>query len=354
MLDQLWHLSLAQRLSRMIALWSLKQHAVSASLVALIVYDIDIKLLNKFLRLLFSWTVREAAMSVASHSERFDDRQSLRLRHADFHDDISLPPSSLPNTSTEQTHQTANMFDLVLPIVQKLNVLFEILCSRSVETTHSRVIAVDGFDQRTIHLLIEYLHDSFKTRSQHFVRVCSTVFVNNFNTNLRDYSSLIRHWDALWKHFLHVSFSTDFINAEASHVQQSYALSSSASLSTALMNESICVNLISFSSLTVTYKVASKMSASDSYIEHNLLRYLTEHWRDMIRSNITISIHKYDETLKNKDVTRIDDENTQTLLVVADDLARDADDPFTSKQLRRIIFEIEKWLKEDWSTWLSL
>ena len=62
----------------------------------------------------------------------------------------------------------------------------------------------------------------------------------------------------------------------------------------------------------------------------------------MIRPDITISIHKYDETLKDRDVTRIDGEGTQTLLVVADDLAKDADDSFTSKQLRRIIFEVEE------------
>ena len=51
----------------------------------------------------------------------------------------------------------------------------------------------------------------------------------------------------------------------------------------------------------------------------------------MIDLNITISVHKYDISLRNKDVVRICNQNTKTLLVVTKNAIKSASDSFSTK-----------------------
>jgi len=62
----------------------------------------------------------------------------------------------------------------------------------------------------------------------------------------------------------------------------------------------------------------------------------------MIDSNITISVHKYDISLRNKDVVRVCDQNTKTLLVAIKNTIESASNSFSTKQLRRITFKVKK------------
>ncbi len=67
----------------------------------------------------------------------------------------------------------------------------------------------------------------------------------------------------------------------------------------------------------------------------------------MIDPDITISVHKHDISLRDKDVVQVCGQNTKTLLVAARDAIESASDSFSTKQLRRITFEVEKWLRKD-------
>jgi len=62
----------------------------------------------------------------------------------------------------------------------------------------------------------------------------------------------------------------------------------------------------------------------------------------MIDLNITISVHKYNISLRNKDVIRICNQNTKTLLVAIEDAIESASNSFSIKQLKKITFKMKK------------
>jgi len=93
------------------------------------------------------------------------------------------------------------------------------------------------------------------------------------------------------------------------------------------------VDIVPFS---LAMKMASKMIRSDLYTEHKHWRWLAGHWRGKIGPDITISVHRHDISLKDRDIVRVCSQNTKTLLVAAGDAIGSAGGPFTTKQLRRI------------------
>ena len=260
---------------------------------------------------------------------------------------ISLPPLHFPHRPTEQARQTSDPSGLIPPVIQKITVLSEVLRSRPPSATHCRVIAIDGFEPQAVEVLTGYLYESFKARTPHFIRLCPTIPVEVVNSDLRGYSRVITHWDSLWKHFLQVPFPTNSVDAGTPSMQQQHTLPSPKSLPAGPMVEPICINIVPFSPLMLAFKVASKMIPSDLYTEHKLWRWLAEHWRGIIGPDITISVHKHNISLRDRDVVRVCNQNTKTLLVAAGDAVESARNPFSEKQLRRITFEVEKWLRED-------
>jgi len=229
-------------------------------------------------------------------------------------------------------------------LVQKFTVLSEAFRSRPPEATHCRVIAVDGLEPQAVEILVGYLHESFKARTPHYVRLCPAIPAEVVNSDLRAYSRVITHWDTLWRHFLKVPFPTNSTDAGAPALQQQHALPLPTSLPAGPMVEPLCVNIVPFSPLMLAYKVALRMPPSDLSTEHQVWRWLVEHWRRLVSPDITISVHKYDITLKDREFVRVCVQNTKILLVTA---GESADGPFTAKQLRRITFEVEEWLRED-------
>lgn len=95
--------------------------------------------------------------------------------------------------SIEQVQQISNIFDLISFVIQKMTMLSKVLRNRSLSVIHCQVIAIDEFESQVVEVLIEYLYESFKTRISHFIRLCSTIFVETMNSNFQNYNRVITH-----------------------------------------------------------------------------------------------------------------------------------------------------------------
>ena len=275
-----------------------------------------------------------------SAARRFEGSSSHRSTN------VALNGTSLPPLrSLAPPLHGPNPPSLIPPIVQKMTVLSEILRGRPAEATHSRVLAIDGLDRNGIDVLIRFLYEAFKARSWHSVRLC-TIPMIPLNSSLMGYTNMIIHWNTLWKHFLQVPFPADGLDAGAPSDEHQYALPSPTRLSPST-SEPICINIVPFSPLMITYKMASTMASSDLYTEHEIWRWLAEHWRGMIQPDVTISVHLYDGLFHNRDVVRICDGSLKTLMVPTAGYEEGTGRPFTEKQLRRVLFEVEEWLREN-------
>ena len=276
-------------------------------------------------------------MSVARHFKNFNNHRSINI----VRNETSL---SFLRSLAFSLHDL-NPLNSIPFIVQKMTVLSEILRDRPAEATHSRVLAIDGLDRNGIDVLIRFLYEAFKARSWHSVRLC-TIPMIPLNSSLMGYTSMITHWNTLWKHFLQVPFPADGLDAGAPSDEHQCALPSPTRLSPST-SEPICINIVPFSPLMVTYKMASTMASSDPYTEHEMWRWLAEHWRGMIQPDVTISVHLYDGLFHNRDVVRVCDESLKTLMVPTAGYEEGTGRPFTEKQLRRVLFEVEEWLREN-------
>ena len=254
---------------------------------------------------------------------------------------INLPPLQISGLSVSTSQHIPLLPMIHPPIIEQIEALSTVLRARPPESSRSKVIAVDGVDRDAVLFMIKYLHYHITKHSGLAVRIFNENFIQPQNpeiTELFRYIQVIQDWNMLWNAFIELSI---LIISESASQQKSINVSSSVITS---KSQIACVNIIPFSPLMSIGRAASQMPITDACSNETHWRWHAEYWRGSPRPDITINILDPEGTLKDREVLRIWGYNMNTLVITK---ANSGHVVFTAKQLRRVGFEVEEWLRDE-------
>lgn len=188
-----------------------------------------------------------------------------------------------------------------------------------------KIIAVDGYDQKSIHLVIESLQRNIREDLEVEVKTAEAdceVFPQ--------FEAGLQRWDGLV--------------AAISFMPQATLLSDEhwCSMCDIFTSCRSPVYILPVSPLMITLKAAESISPQVGNNHPNPdFKYLVERWRNSITPDITISIIKPTHGFMAESIFR--QQGSQMNMTLTETGAADALSP---RQLRRLAFEVEDWLHE--------
>ena len=138
-------------------------------------------------------------------------------------------------------------------IVQKLDVFFDCLKNRSIETNYCKIIVIDDANQIAIQYLNNFLHDFVQAKIFYQCRIITVFSFNIQSENMIEYIDIIDFQNKFWQFFIQTSFFFEIENIIHFFVFFSI-IHSSKFLFFSIAQNVICVNIIFFSFLTITTK----------------------------------------------------------------------------------------------------
>ena len=252
---------------------------------------------------------------------------------------INLPPLQISGLSVTTSQHIPLLPMICPPIIQQIEALSTILRTRPPKSPRGKVIAVDGVDKDAVLFMIRYLHHHITKNSGLAVRIFNETSVQPQNPEITDlfhYAQVVQDWNMLWSAFIElpVPIISECASQHESTTESSIAMSSKS--------QTACVNIVPLSPLMSTERAASQIPITDAYSNEKHWRWLAGYWRGCPRPDITISILDSEGILKDREVLRIWGHNMNTLVVTK---ANSGQAVITAKQLRRVGFEVEEWLR---------
>ena len=258
------------------------------------------------------------------------------IDHVNKREQQMIHLSSLLFETVNHSQQTSIISWMLSSLLfQKLTMLYDNFLFHSSKTTQFKMIAVDDYDTRAAHAIVKYLHENI---SKH-INLTMRVFESLARTIVHEsswfcYNKYIDQWNTLWKYLIKMSFSSTSMKINISLIFEAHAQSSTL----------FCVNIISFSSLMIILRAKTIILFSDQLRELQAWRRLASDWHEKIRSNITISVFEIDCRSNEIEMSRFSNHQMNTLAISKALETINVVDELSSKQLRRIDFEIMKWL----------
>ena len=194
------------------------------------------------------------------------------------------PPRVLGSVTLSARYFTEST--IAPPVIHKLNALAEFLKKPPTNGTHNKVIAVDGLDRNTVHLVIVDLHSNITKDFHSTVRVLSEdppQFPAIEPVALTHFSQQRQNWAYMWNVILQapppaprVGTWPEYRQGPAPHV------------STA--NPRLCVWIVPLSLLMATIRASTGMVLRSNYGSTDLWPWLASHWAGHFRPDVTINI----------------------------------------------------------------
>lgn len=238
--------------------------------------------------------------------------------------------SQLPEVWLPHSLQQYSAIPVVLPpmLYRKITMLDNSLWLRPAEAARTRLIAVDGFDQRAAQRIVRYLLASIRRHTNITVRVfepiaCSTIF------------DFILEWARIWDFLISTPFPPTTLRE--SFDQEARSQSSTA----------FCVNIVPFSPLMMSLRAAPTIYTHNEMNDMKELenwQLLASYWMGKIRADVTINVFDANSIPHDPGVVRIAGYDMVTLAVAKVPWEVDAIDGLTPAQLRRIDFEVMQCL----------
>ena len=255
---------------------------------------------------------------------------------------INLPPLQISGLSVTTSQHIPLLPMMCLPIIQQIETLSTILRTHPPNLSRGKVIAVDGVDKDTVLFMIKYLHHHITKHSGLAVRIFNETSVQPQDpetTYLFRYAQVIQNWNMLWNACIELPVAAI---PECASQHESIMVSSRATPS---KSQTAYVNIVPLSPLMATGRAASQIPITDAYSNESHWRWLAGYWRGCPRPDITINILDSEGTLKDREVLRIWGHNVNTLVVTK---ANSGHSVITAKQLRRVGFEVDEWLRGEY------
>lgn len=242
--------------------------------------------------------------------------------------------NKIPSLHSSSMHDKRFRFHPSLS--HKLEVLFKVFRPRPRQEHHIQVISVDDLNSELVNYMMRFIHSQVSQIVENSVRIFDDDWVRARMCDLKDlisYKDYVTLWSTLWRYILQASLSAVTLSVAQDLKDFSRRQSNLH-----------CVNIIPFSSLTISMRAAHDISIDDAYSRDDHWHWLAGFWRGCEKANITVLIHDNNDIHSDHDVAWIDNENTIILLVIISKLGGLV---LTSKQLRRVAFEITEWLRRD-------
>ena len=246
------------------------------------------------------------------------------MANRELPDTLSLPPLGALDIPTHHAS--------LPPFAQHQQILDEFLQSRDADTCGSKLIAIDGCDIQSLHLLISHLQYCLTKDLKVVVRVFGSAL------GVRDGSvggmgrllSEIQLW-----HGICATLAT------VPSTQSSPGTSSQPPVVPPLV-EPTCVYIVPMTPLMATLRAVEDISREDAHIPSIRFGHLASLWDGSFQPDITINIQEdcnakrpvYMGTLHGTKVLTVMQGWTGQLRI-------------TPKQIKRVTFEVEDWLQED-------
>lgn len=235
-------------------------------------------------------------------------------------------------------YRSNTMFNLIVSMLfEKLNMFSTFFVFKSADFTQIRVIAVDEFDQQAVQIIMQNFQRQLLKHISLVVRIFSSLSIFDRH-NILDFNILqyITQWHSFWTFFLRTSLFNQQLNRIKTFNRNRQTSNSSQ----------LCINIVFFIFLMMTFKVANANCAMNANIEYKYWQWLTSQWHDNMQFDIIIHVKNVDHYINERNVLRIWDICMKTF-VITELFSIKNNIALTSKQLRKIIFEIEKWLRNE-------
>lgn len=155
--------------------------------------------------------------------------------------------------------------------------------------TRIRIIVVNDSNSSAVKFLISYIRYHLTKDAHCLVRIFDEKIVEEKDSStLSKYLQRVQLWRKVCE-FVHIIRASSTFELSAFTTLRSHIISTI--FFDDLWSKNIeCVYLISFSSLAITLKIASRISIANACISDDHWRWLMNHWEETWRSNIIINV----------------------------------------------------------------
>ena len=254
-----------------------------------------------------------------------------------------LPPFESPilNPSSTSTSLWPHHVNPYPSIVNQIGALSEIMINPQPAARRCRVIAVDGSDSSAVTYMIEHLrhHLPSTTRLQVCISGLMSLPSEPQSFDLGEFIQQIQQWNAM----LHRTAARSSTDSACINFSEGQFRNNNLARSIPGANYAL---IVPFSPLNAISRAASSGSSENATPSADDLWYrLANFWRGSTRPDILIDIKEYEECFQHREVLRIFNQNIRA--VVATTERKRGRPMFLDNQLRRIVFEVSEWLRED-------
>lgn len=238
---------------------------------------------------------------------------------------IYLPPLRQIDQPIQQA-TLSHVPNVTASCVRSVAILSEFLKIRPNDAAQSKVVAVDGDDKNAVHLTIATLHFHITKDLGRVVRVFGEETPEIFADQRPEFAHFITRvqtWGAMW----------EAIRSGDAPVASSYR--PAGAHQPAPPPGGSCVYILPLSPLTATIQAANRGT--------DYFRWLASYWSAHVRPDVTINIQNPEGAISDRQIVKVFGD--LRALIVTKGAPGGID--LSPKQLRRVVFEVEEWIRDE-------